>query len=311
MNKPEISVVIPAFNASRTLSRALDSVFRQTSAASEVIVVDDGSLDDLAPLQARYSDRVKWIRQSNQGAAAARNNGVSHATGSHVAFLDADDYWESDKLEHQKAIFQENASVRLCCSLCFDEKPGEARMVSPRHIGRSPQFDQVLNLRGPDVFDTACCMMTSSIVIERLTLGNSPFHLGFEPAEDRELWIRLVSNWPVYFTKRPTTTIVLEPGSLSRTKIDRDCGNMLRVVEQYRELLGPKASRWWQARVYRRWAAEYLGSGDPRAAFRPAFNRLRLQPWSAQAWWIVGKAAIGKVRDRSNTVTTMRFSKMG
>lgn len=295
MQKPKISVVIPAYNAARTLKRALRGVFAQTESAYEVIVVDDGSSDDLSQLQSDFSNKVTWIRQVNRGAAAARNTGIARATGSHVAFLDADDYWEGNKLELQSAVFQRESRVGLCASLCMAEQSGgEARSVLSRRIGRSPRFDEVLELDGPDAFDTACCLITSSVVVERSALGLDPFQLGYEPAEDRELWVRIVTSVPIYFLSEPTTTLVLVPGSLSRTNIDRDCGNMLRVVEKSSELLGPKALRWWRARTYRRWAADYLESGDSRAAMRPAVKHLALKPWSPQAWWILAKSVTRK-----------------
>ncbi len=290
MKDPTNSVVIPAYNSVGTLQRALDSVFAQTVLAHEVIVIDDGSSDDLSKLKSTYGNRVRWVRQSNQGAAVARNKGVSLARGSHVAFLDADDYWEANKLELQSAIFRDHPNVGLCCSICYEEKPGGKRHVSFRRIGQSPTLDQILNPTGRTAFDTACCIITSSVVVERSVLVCDPFRPGFEPAEDRDLWVRLVTKVPIYFLGQATTTLVLEVGSLSRTNIDRDCGNMLRVVEQSSKLLGKTALRWWRARVYRRWAAEYLGSGNRKAAIRPAAQRVRLQPWSPQAWWILAKA---------------------
>ena len=299
MQYPRISVVIPAYNAASTLPRALDSVIAQTEPAYEVIVVDDGSSEELSRLLPAFSTRVTWIRQSNQGAAAARNNGVAKATGTHVAFLDADDYWESSKLEIQSSVFRAHAAVGLCSSPYMVQQPGQERKAVSRRIGRSPLFDQVLRLDGPDAFDTACCMITSSIVVDRLALGLAPFQPGFEPAEDRELWVRLVTRMPIFFLSQPTTTLVLESGSLSRTNIDRDCGNMLRVVDKFSELLGPKALRWWRARTYRRWAADYLESGNSNAALRPAAKHLALRPLSPQAWWILTKAAI---RSRYNRV---------
>ncbi len=290
MQNPTISIVIPAYNSAGTLQRALDSVFAQTFPAYEVIVIDDGSSDDLSKLMSLFGNRVKWVRQDNQGAAGARNKGVSLAKGSHIAFLDADDYWEADKLERQSVIFLEHPNIGLCCSVCFEEKPGSQRQISFRRIGRSPALDQILNPKGRDIFDTSCCISTSSVVVERSVLACDPFRPGFEPAEDRDLWVRLIAKVPAYFLGQATTTLVLEVGSLSRTKIDRDCGNMLRVVEQSSKLLGPNALRWWRARIYQRWAAEYLGSGNGKAAIRPAALRLRLQPWSPQAWWILAKA---------------------
>jgi glycosyltransferase involved in cell wall biosynthesis len=97
-----LSVVIPAFNAARYLSAAVESVRRQHWADTEIVVVDDGSTDNTANV-AETLEGVVCVRQSNAGAAAARNLGVDHATGEWLTFLDADDCWTDTKIERQMA----------------------------------------------------------------------------------------------------------------------------------------------------------------------------------------------------------------
>src|SRR5205085_1624302 len=103
---PEISVVIPAYNAGRTISAALASVFAQTYRDFEVIVVDDGSTDDTPERVDEWADRLVSIRQPNGGPGRARNEAIARARGRLVAFLDADDVWLPRKLERQVAYFQ-------------------------------------------------------------------------------------------------------------------------------------------------------------------------------------------------------------
>jgi glycosyltransferase involved in cell wall biosynthesis len=88
-----ISVVIPCYNRSRLLTRAIDSALAQTHRASEVIVVDDGSTDNTRELCADYGDQIKYVSQKNAGASVARNTGAMLARGSWIAFLDSDDFW--------------------------------------------------------------------------------------------------------------------------------------------------------------------------------------------------------------------------
>jgi glycosyltransferase involved in cell wall biosynthesis len=95
-----ISVVIAAFNAEDTIAEALASVLGQTLPPHEIIVVDDGSTDRTAQV-VEASGSVQVIRQSNRGAAAATNVGVKAATGNFLAFIDADDLWERNKLAMQ------------------------------------------------------------------------------------------------------------------------------------------------------------------------------------------------------------------
>jgi len=95
-----ISVIIPCYNQSHFLSEAIESVFAQTSSHCEVIVVDDGSVDD-SGLIAQSFPEVRYIRQANQGVAAARNHAIEVARGEFFAFLDQDDLWTPEKLRLQ------------------------------------------------------------------------------------------------------------------------------------------------------------------------------------------------------------------
>lgn len=110
MNRPLVSVVVPVYNGERFLASALQSVFDQDYRPLEVIVVDDGSVDDSAKI-ARSFREVHYICQSSQGAAAARNAGVAATRGEFVAFLDADDVWAPNKLNVQMSYLLEHPEV--------------------------------------------------------------------------------------------------------------------------------------------------------------------------------------------------------
>ena len=97
---PLVSVIIPVYNGGRYLRAALESVFAQTYRPFEVIVVDDGSADDSGVIAQSFPE-VRYIHQTNQGVAAARNNGIETAGGEYFAFLDQDDLWAPEKLKLQ------------------------------------------------------------------------------------------------------------------------------------------------------------------------------------------------------------------
>ena len=98
--QPLVSVIIPVYNGARFLRAALESVFAQTYPSFEVIVVDDGSSDDSGAIALNFPE-VRYIRQENQGVAAARNHGIEAAQGEFFAFLDQDDVWTPEKLKLQ------------------------------------------------------------------------------------------------------------------------------------------------------------------------------------------------------------------
>ena len=97
-NRNRISVVIPVYNGEKYLSEAVESVLNQHFPPFEIIVVDDGSTDGTEAVCKTFSDKIIYLKQENQGAAAARNLGVNKATGTYLAFLDADDIWSANRL---------------------------------------------------------------------------------------------------------------------------------------------------------------------------------------------------------------------
>jgi len=110
-DQPLVSAVIPAYNAGKYLSDAIESVLAQTHPGVECIVVDDGSTDSTSAVAERYGDRVRLVRQANAGVSAARNRGASEGRGELLAFLDADDRWLPERVERQVEAFRSRPGV--------------------------------------------------------------------------------------------------------------------------------------------------------------------------------------------------------
>jgi glycosyltransferase involved in cell wall biosynthesis len=110
--EPTIAVVIPAFKGAHCIRAALDSVVMQSHAASEIIVIDDGSPDESGAIAASYGDRVQVIRQENGGTGRARNTGIRCATSDWIAFLDQDDTCQVDRLKRIREAALSSPSAR-------------------------------------------------------------------------------------------------------------------------------------------------------------------------------------------------------
>ncbi len=135
---PTVSVIVPTYNRAHLLGRALQSIMNQTYKDFEVIVVDDGSIDNTEEIVRSFRALgIRYIRhEKNKGEAAARNTGILAAKGEFIAFLDSDDEWLPEKLEKQMAVFQCN-SLRVgvvYSNMCEIERNGK------RRIWRSPTF---------------------------------------------------------------------------------------------------------------------------------------------------------------------------
>ncbi len=120
---PKVSVIIPTYQHARTLPGCLDSVLGQDYRNVEVIVVDDGSIDDTQPVLARYDGRISVMTQSNQGANPARNKGFASSSGDYVIFVDADVVMRRDMLSKLVGALEADAGASIAyCGFRFGWK---------------------------------------------------------------------------------------------------------------------------------------------------------------------------------------------
>jgi glycosyltransferase involved in cell wall biosynthesis len=116
-----VSVIIPAYNAASFIEECINSVINQTYKNIEIIVVNDGSIDDTETILKSYTDkRLRIINQKNKGCSAAKNKGLEFARGVFVQYLDADDILSEDKIEIQvKALKENNNCIAVCKTVVF------------------------------------------------------------------------------------------------------------------------------------------------------------------------------------------------
>lgn len=136
-----VSVIIPAYNAARTIGETLLSVRSQTHRRLEILVIDDGSTDTTADIVREHAvldPRIRLVQRENGGVAAARNQGIEEARAEFLAFIDADDLWSPDKIERQLALLmREGPPVALSYSgfSMIDEASRIIRTICPTHEG--------------------------------------------------------------------------------------------------------------------------------------------------------------------------------
>ena len=190
--QPKVSIIIPCYNSARTLPDALSSVLAQTYRNIEVIVVDDGSTDATRAVLEPYiaSGSVTCLQQGNKGCGAARNAGVARASGELVAFLDADDSWEPEKLARQVAGFSEdpNSIVSYTDRLLLDP---EGNPTGGSYAGR-PGFRGSARMLPRLAF--ANMLTLSSAVVRTAAFRNSGgFTERYELMmfADYDLWLKL------------------------------------------------------------------------------------------------------------------------
>ena len=187
-----VSVVIPTYNRVHLLERALDSVLRQTLAADEIIVVDDGSTDNTASTLKSFHPEAKLIQQDNLGVSAARNTGISAARHDWIALLDSDDVWHENKLERQITALNNAPEYLICHSDEIWIRNGvRVNQMNKHKKAGGHIFQHCLPL---------CAISPSAVMIHRSLFDEiGLFDENLPACEDYDLWLRICSRYPVLF----------------------------------------------------------------------------------------------------------------
>jgi cellulose synthase/poly-beta-1,6-N-acetylglucosamine synthase-like glycosyltransferase len=202
-----ISVIVPTFNRAYCLAKAIDSILAQTNPLHEVIVIDDGSTDGTRELMAGYRNQVRYFWQENRGISAARNAGIARATGTHIAFLDSDDWWHPDKLRCQtEALFREPAAALAYTDYYQHHPDGSVEQYSLPAPGKL----------WPSLRYTNPLAVGSGLLFRKTVLIESGgFDETLRTAEDWDLMVRLRSRHAFVHVAEPLVHITISNSSLS------------------------------------------------------------------------------------------------
>lgn len=190
----QIDIIIPTFNRSATLQRAIESVLNQTYKDYYLYIVDDGSTDNSKDIIATYLDfpNIFYLKQENKGVSAARNFGIQKSKSPWIAFLDSDDEWLPNKLQTQVSFWKDNPQYNFIHS-------NEIWIRNNKRVNAPLKFDKSNN----NIFERslATCLISPSTVLMKRSLGDE-FHFFDESltiCEDYDLWLKILLKEEVGF----------------------------------------------------------------------------------------------------------------
>lgn len=198
---PFFSVIIPTYNRADLLPKAIDSVVAQTYSDWELLIVDDGSKDNTREVVAAYKDpRVKYIYQNNAERSAARNNGITNATGTYLCFLDSDDYYVPERLSQLYAALEKKNFPVAAFYTGLQLLQGEKLLQREEQIKSDNIFD---HLALSTIHSQQACIHNS--ILKQFNY-NKAFHIG----EDMELWLRIADKYPFEYLPNQHSIVVVD-----------------------------------------------------------------------------------------------------
>lgn len=287
---PIVSVVIPAYNAAWCVRKAIDSVLAQDYRDFEMIVVNDGSTDDTAPVLASYGSAIRVVDQANGGMSNARNAGIRAARGELIAFLDSDDWWLPTKLGRQVALMHERPELGFCsCAARVEDTEG--RLLN---LWECPAWQGTFLVHlfksGADVPGSCSAVLARRHLVQAV----GAFDETLRGAEDPDLWIRLAAISEYACLPEPMAVVLRRPGSVSRN-LEAMRESTIRMMRKNRHLLPPslRGSYWRSclAGIHGDYAKWRYRTGQRLAALNEVACLLRLAPIAR------GRLGLGLLKD--------------
>jgi glycosyltransferase involved in cell wall biosynthesis len=306
---PRVSVVIPCYNQAHYLGEAIDSVRAQTFGPVEIIVVDDGSSDDVQSVTRRY-EGVRYIRQENQGQGIARNNGLQHASGDYVIFLDSDDRLKPEAVALGVSCLEAHPECAFVSGRCvifgpFGENPQTA-------LGPADGRDHYLALLEDNYIWTP-----GSVVFRAAVVRDAGGFTATRGPEDYALYLRIARAHPVWCHNHVVTEYRHHDGNFSKQSARMLRGTVAVLRGERRWVRGNPRAQAARRRGLRAFQQVYgdplvdeirlqVREGEWRQALRGLVVLLRYYPrgFLMHVWKKASRVALGHAPEPRETIGT-------
>ena len=224
-----VSVIIPVYNGESHLAETIQSVLNQTTPASEIFVIDDGSTDRTAQIAQSFEPAVKVITRPNSGVCVSRNYGASLATSNWLAFVDHDDTWEPDNLTRQIAAIARHPEA----DLSYAGRNYLVQTENPSVFVKTPAPPMPSPKDLPAILMDRCPFTPCSVILKHETfLALGGFDLRHHGVEDWDMWLRMSFHGAHFICcPEPLTNYRIHATSLSQNAL-RQHPAILGVIRQ-------------------------------------------------------------------------------
>ena len=246
--KDLVSIIVPVYNANKYVEDTVKSVVNQSYEKWELLLVDDGSTDGSSETIKRLENedathRIKVLLPNEHGTAAkARNYGLQHANGRYIAFLDADDLWEKDKLEKELAFMQEKKAGFVFTGYEFSDANGVG-------LGKIVKVPGTLNYRQALKNTT---IFSSTVLLDTQVVDKKLIYMPEIKSEDTATWYRILRNgYIAYGLNENLVKYRRVANSLSSNKLEaiRRIWNLYRKAEKLSLIYSAYNFMFWAVRA--------------------------------------------------------------
>lgn len=209
---PKVSILIPAYNAMEYLPATINSVLSQTYRNFEVVVVNDGSTDNVeAWINSLPDRRVRLVSQPNQGLASARNTGLNHAKGDYIAFIDADDIWLPNKLERQVHLLDTQPEIGLVYTwIALIDGAGKPQGKLRKNYAKG---DVWVPLTTHNIVECGSVALVRRECFDKVGLFDESLPLSC--SEDWDMWLRIAAHYSFGLVAKPLVQYRCHANNLS------------------------------------------------------------------------------------------------
>lgn len=209
-----VSVIIPFYSHIDWLYEAIESVLAQSYPIHEIILVNDGSKEDMTEFLKKYGDKIQYIYQENAGPATARNNGIKRATGDYIAFEDSDDIWLPTKIEKQIA-FMEETSAKWSHVGFYYWWPETGKQVL---VDSSRDYDDIFLQR-----HISTKIATPAVILDRSIYEEGEFFFPdkIRNGEDDQLYTKLSKHYRIALVQEPLLKVRMRGTNSQNHTIER------------------------------------------------------------------------------------------